>query len=91
MPKGRKRKTGPSDTASKSIKQSQISNVYSPVTRRRAHGLSALKLQLMHDAFLINDNILWERTSNCKVCKVCTDGCIIRLLRRQRPGDRKGE
>ena len=57
MRKGRKRKAGQPCIASKSITQSQLSNIYSPAIRSRAHGLSPLNLQLMQDSFLSNDNI----------------------------------
>ena len=45
----------------------------------------------MQGSFLSNGNIIWERTSNCKVGKVHTKGFTVRLLWRKRPGDRKGE
>jgi len=93
MPKRERKKTTASQIpiGSKSITQNQLLNLYSPVIRSRAHGLSPLNLQLMQDSFLSNGNIIWEQTSNCKVAKICTDGFTIRLLWRRRPGDRKGE
>ena len=93
MAKRKRQKTTASQKpiASKPIIQSQLSNLYSPAIRSRAHGLSPLNLQLMQDSFLSNGNIIWERTSNCKVGKVHNKGFTVRLLRRSRPGDRKGE
>ena len=58
MSKRGKRKAG-------CIAKLQLGNVYFPVIRSRAHTLSPQNLQLMQDTFLINKNVLWERTSNC--------------------------
>ena len=40
---------------------------YVPVIRLRSQRLSPLNTQLMHDSFLRNEKLVWERTSNCRV------------------------
>ena len=40
---------------------------YAPVIRLRSQRLPAFGTQLMHESFLRNEKLIWERTSNCRV------------------------
>lgn len=63
---------------------------YTPTVRSRSMALSAFDTQLMHDAFLTNEQLVWERTSNCRVYQDAVDTFRIRLMRRERAGNVKG-
>ena len=49
------------------VQKRQALNTYVPVVRLRKHSLSPFDSQLMRDAFLPNDQCVWESTSNCRV------------------------
>ena len=65
------------------VQRSQLQTTYTPVIRIRRHTLSRFKTQLVLDAFLTNEQLIWERTSNCKITTK-ESGSYIRLLRRER-------
>ena len=65
------------------VQRSQPQTTYTPVIRIRHHTLSRFKTQLVLDAFLTNKQLIWERTSNCKITSQGS-GSFIRLLRRER-------
>ena len=53
---------------------------YAPVIRLRSQRLSAFYTQLMHDSFLRNEKLVWERTSNCRVIDKKNGNYYIRLM-----------
>ena len=63
---------------------------YAPVIRLRSQRLSPLNTQLMHDSFLRNEKLVWERTSNCRVIDKKNGNYYIRLMRRVRANDVSG-
>ena len=72
------------------VQRSQLQTIYTPVIRIRRHTLSRFKTQLVLDAFLTNEQLIWERTSNCKITTK-ESGSYIRLLRRERATDIGGK
>ena len=72
------------------VQRSQLQTIYTPVIRIRRHTLSRFKTQLVLDAFLMNEQLIWERTSNCKIISQ-ESGSFIRLLRRERATDISGK
>ena len=72
------------------IQKRQALNAYAPVVRSRRNSLSPFDLQLMHDAFLVNEECEWELTSNCKIVKA-GENFMVRLLRRGRALDKNGK
>ena len=82
MPKQRKRKAN-------TVQKHQARVLYNPVIRPRSKRLSLLENQLMTDAFLPNENIKWERTSNCTIYEK-SSLFYIRVLRRPKVESLKG-
>ena len=71
------------------FQNSQALAVYTPLIRPRSKSLSSFDTQLMHDAFGQNEELMWERTSNCKVFEGKSQW-FVRLLRRDRASSIKG-
>ena len=67
----------------------QVAPHYTPVLRSRGVKLSVYDNQLMNDAFLPNEELAWERTSNCKIVNYKSK-YRIQLLHRNRETDKKG-
>ena len=67
----------------------QVAPHYMPVLRSRGLKLSAYDNQLMNNAFLPNEELVWERTSNCKIVSN-KSRFRIQLLHRNRATDKKG-
>lgn len=74
MPKQRKRKAN-------NVQKHQATVVYATVIRPRSKRLSLFDNQLLSDAFLPNEKIKWERTSNCTIYEK-SSLFYIRVLRR---------
>ena len=52
--------------------------------------IPAFYTHLMHDSFLRNEKLIWERTSNCRVIEGKNGNYHIRLMRRTRANDVSG-
>ena len=82
MPKQRKRKAN-------NVQKHQATVLYAPVIRPRSKRLSLFDNQLLSDAFLLNEKIKWERTSNCTIYEK-SSLFYIRVLRRPKAESIKG-
>ena len=93
MPTLKKRKVTTSSAAPLKLtpmQRRQAMNTYAPATRLRKYALSAYNSKLMHDAFLFNDKLNWECTSNCKVVENQSQ-YYTQVLCRKRPTDKSGQ
>ena len=87
MPKVKKRK----HAVSSHITLSQALHIYKPVNRTRKNKISFVDEQLMHAAFFIRHDLAWELTSNCNIYAKDSSSFYVRVLRRTRPHDKKGQ
>ena len=93
MPTLKKRKVTTISAAPQELapmQRRQAMNTYAPATRLRKHALSACNSILIHDAFLFNDKLDWECTSNCKVVEK-RSLYRIQVLCRKRRTDKSGQ
>ena len=72
------------------IQKLQALNTYTPVVRSRKNALSLFDNQLMHDAFIPNEQCAWVLTSNCKVVQKKGKYQIV-ALKRGRAHDTNGK